>query len=249
MSNFEAFSEATPSFERNFSEFPDPGGYIDSIRIPQSGPLDIIGTAAQLLIPVRYDSEMPGHAEITGLYDTGEPIEILIADDDNEKAMSFAHEIGHYFLYLEGCGRKHVSEERFCEYFGRRLCMPDVSMLNANLVTGELLVGLCEDYQVATNSLLIWLMEQNVLPPQLIVDTRNHITPNPEYSQVVTRHIACIGCSYGTCEGAKFEDPESELPVLDLTSHELARSMEVTHSLFMRPGDPEFEALQARYSC
>lgn len=222
--------------------------YIESVRTPQTGPLDIEATAKAIGIPVTFSPDVVGHASIIGL-STDDPIEVLVYDDDYEKAMSFSHEIGHYLLYLTGQHERrspHI-EEGFCEYFGRMFSMPGVSSLSADQLTGEFVEGFCNEYQVSPRSFMLRLIEEDVLPERVIVDTRNRITPNPDYSRAISRHIVCLACEYGEC--AWLGNPyDSGLNVINLTDRELSDSFTFSHGLFIKPGDTQFELLQSLYS-
>lgn len=259
MSEFEPFGlapiEQQPDLEylQGFFEELEAASYIESIRAPSSGPLDIIATARNIEIPVVFKADLFGHAAIYGL-EGDAPLEIHVNDGDYEKALSFAHEVGHYLLFLTDNHREYgpAIEEVFCDYFGRQLSMPDVSELTMDSLDGERLLDLCKEYQVGAHSLIIWLMEQDILPEQIIIDARHPVSPNSDLSQKVSRHIPCLACEYGTCkhgtdEIEHFEDPESFLPVLDLTSSEFGRSLGAGHAQLVHPGDAGFKALQEKY--
>lgn len=221
--------------------------FIESIRQPPIGPLDIEATAEKLDLPVSLDSDTVGHASITGL-DNDKPIEIHVNRYDYEKAMSFAHEVGHYLLFLEdhhGKYNMHI-EEGFCEFFGRMLSMPDLDDIDIDSVTPDLYDKICRDYQVSPHSFTIWLMERRVIPDQVIIDTRIPVKPNPLYSKKVSRHIVCLNCEYGICSSESYK-PEDELPIIDLTSLELGDGFRVGHEPLTRPGEDYFNMLQELY--
>ncbi len=223
--------------------------YIESVRMPSTGPLDIEATAEAVGIPVTFSGDVIGHAMIRGLDTETGPIEVLVYDRDEEKALSFSHEIGHYLLYLTGQHKRRSPEieEGFCEYFGRLMSMPEVDGISENLLTGEFVENVCDEYQVSPRSFILWLMEKGVLPERVIVDTRNRITPNPDYSQKVRRYVVCLACEYGECTWSG-NSYDSGLPVINLTDKELSDSFTFTHGLFVKPGDAQFELLQELYS-
>ena len=235
---------------QGFSKFLGVDKFIEEIRVPQEGPLDINATAEAIDIPVYIDETIRNHAVISGLHDKDSPIEIRISEFSNEKTLSFAHEVGHFLLYLEGHNNKYTYniEESFCEYFGRKLSMPNVDGLIIEDISGELLEDLSKEYQVRVSSLAIWLMEKGVFPEQLIIDTRNPASDNPDYSQKVTRHILCLKCEYGICEDRGIQYEGESIPLLDLTSHELGKSFGNGHAPRIKAGDHSFKALQTKYN-
>ena len=221
--------------------------FADQFREPSTGPLDIEATSEKLGIPVTYEA-IHGHARILGL-DGEVPIEVEVLEDDYEKAMSFSHELGHYLLYLTGNHSPDLdnNEETFCEYFGRKFSMPTVDLLNANPLDGDNLLRICEEYQVSLRSLLIWMMESEKLPPLITIDTRFPVTPNPDYSRVVSRSCVCLGCEYGNCDIKREEFVVDESQVFDLTAWELGIMLPTGHGPRIFAGDPEFIRLQEKY--
>lgn len=257
MSGFEEFDwvvDDTPEL-RDFDVFSKSLGFpafIEAIRVPATGPLDIEATALKLGLPVSFDENIIAKAEITGLgHFPKEPLEIKISTSDDEPAMSFGHEVGHYALNLVEL--HHVYdidiEEAFCEYFGRQLSMPNVDHLTIETLDGAELTQLCDEYKIRISTLLYWLMEKQVLPKQIIVDSRLPDVPNKAYAYKIVRNIVCIECEHGHCNGSVIENPEDTMPILNLTSLEIGNTFSVGHTNGLTHyEDPAFKALQEKYA-
>lgn len=115
-----------------FYEYLQGSAFIDKYRVPKSGPLDPVETAQSLDVELRYDlTELTGELSVVdGLiegiaWEKGlKPIAIRIKPSAKDPLLTFAHEVGHYFLTVISGYTNYYSDqavEDFCEYFANKL--------------------------------------------------------------------------------------------------------------------------------
>ena len=106
--------------------------WINKIRVPVHGVIDIEATANKIGIPLRYDlTELTGEYQIIEGLTEGlghekniKPIVIRIKPNIKDRSLTFCHEVGHYFLDIvkhNHCYYPDQAVEDFCEYFGTKM--------------------------------------------------------------------------------------------------------------------------------
>lgn len=115
-----------------FFNFLNGADFINKIRVPKRGQLDVSATAKKLGIPLRLDlTELQGELSVVDGLIEGlgpekgmRPLAIRIKPTANNQEFTFAHEVGHYFLDIEKGYPNFSSDqavEDFCDYFAEQL--------------------------------------------------------------------------------------------------------------------------------
>ena len=166
------------------------------------------------------------HGEIVGLprsKGTSQPIEIHLDRTQQLHQATYGHEIGHYFFQaVKGLVRngRNEYEEKFCDYFGRRMAMPlrqlDEYASGEKEVDREAILDLMRRFRMGLNDTIYGLMEYGILPPRVAVDTYNGKRANEDYSKKVVRGIFCLHCMH---VGGDYNCPgvSAPTPLFDLT--------------------------------
>lgn len=98
--------------------------FMNAVRMPKRGPLDVRLTAQMLGVDVLYDPDLGKH----GTYSEDLRLVTIDASDrPGEQLVSFGHEVGHIFhdrILPDVTG----DSEQLCEYFGYRMVFAGVSM-------------------------------------------------------------------------------------------------------------------------
>lgn len=115
-----------------FFDYLNGAEFIKRIRAPRSGKLNVATTAKRLGISLSYDltelkgklSVVDGLIEGLGTEKGKRPIVIRIKPTAKNPLLTFAHEVGHYFLDFEKNYSNYYPDqavEDFCEFFANRL--------------------------------------------------------------------------------------------------------------------------------
>ncbi|MGY4893683.1 MAG: ImmA/IrrE family metallo-endopeptidase [Candidatus Saccharimonadota bacterium] len=194
----------------------------------KDGAVDIDGTSLNMGIPVHYsltglpDSEVFGLAATTGIINKNEPVEIFLSDTPHHLAdrnASFGHELGHVFLdkMLGVCSIGNINEERFCDYVGLMIAIPDTEIEALGEISGASIMMLAEQLNVSHGTVIERLMRLEKLPPRVAYDITLSIdTDNPYYKGKVVRSVICLPC-IDDYEHLPTEDLLS-VPTFDLTT-------------------------------
>ena len=201
----------------------------------KDGAVDINATSLNMGIPVHYsltglpDSEVFGLAATTGIINRSEPIEIFLSDTPHhlvDRNASFGHELGHVFLdkMLGVCSLGNINEERFCDYVGLMVAVPDAEIESLGEISEASIMMLAERLGVSQGTVIERLMRLEKLPPRVAYDMTLPIdTGNPYYKGKVVRNAICLPCIDHQ------EHPPTEdllnIPIFDLTAFD-------THSTY-----------------
>lgn len=177
--------------------------FIADIAVYQdSGALDIEMSSRVLGIPVVYDThpELTAcHGHITGLPPNVDNDELLIHinPDSDSKPQTFGHEVGHFY-YRVILGKPYRSyssfEEDFCEYFGAQMALPKWQAEGLGEISEAALLELMARSELSLRDTIYQLQEYGILPPRVAVDSFNGKVRNLDFSEKVTRDIACKHC-------------------------------------------------------
>lgn len=166
-----------------------------------TGALDIEATAERLFMPVRYNDMLRPRAYISGIHPHRNILkqEIVLSTHDRDTRVSFGHELGH--LYLQEMNwqahreLKHLELEVLCDFIGRRIALPAEQLAGLESITEATLLDLSCTYKVPVRTVLLRLIEEELLPDRVFVDTYLPDLPNPDYSHKITRCSVCLMCS------------------------------------------------------
>lgn len=175
--------------------------YIDRYAVyDDEGRLNIDLTSSKVGIPYNFNiSNTLFHGEITGLpgHDIITSPEIHLNPEKPLHSVTFGHEIGHYFWRVEegvpSAGYNKV-EEDFCNYFGRRMALPNEKLEEYGSINKEVILEIMGRFKVELGDALTALMEAGILPPRVSIDSYNGEYPNLDYSEKVTRGTFCLHC-------------------------------------------------------
>ena len=202
--------------------------WIDRYRAEHSdGSLDMLGTVEKVGIPLAsLGEEYASDAIITKAYITGvstpeidEPIRIHISPHNMEERarMSLGHELGHFFLFQQGYLHDNTDlkswAEQFCEVFGRECALPSGYLESIDTVDGQTISSLVEMFKVDYQTVFMQLMKAGKLPKAILVDTSFGETPNPAYSNRLTRIVVCYDCEMDAPHAVDFDT----VPIIDMS--------------------------------
>lgn len=205
-----------------------------------NGAVDINATSVKMGIPVHNgmselpDSEIFGHAATTGIIDKSEPIEIFLSDTPHhiiDRNASFGHELGHVFLdrKLGVCSLHNLHEERFCDYVGLMISVPDSELDALNEIDAATLMMLSERLGVSHGTIIERLMRLNRIPLRVAYDMKLPIhTNNPYYQGKVVRNAVCLPCI--NLEDHPLSEDLVDLPTFDLTSFSVNSCLNDSHA-------------------
>lgn len=235
--------------------------WIELVREPRDGPLDIEGTAENMGIPLEYGETYIGASGETHWRDekSNIPTSIVLCDGRKieSQRLTMGHEMGHVFLSTV-LGAPHggpidYSVENFCEAFGQEVVLPSAAVTGVGDAGRAEIESFQLSYGIELQDTIIQLMRNRRLPPKVQVDTRIPIVKNPLFSGKVDRVTACLDCfdslPDGLLEGLI---PDSDgLPVFDFTDQESALSFrwcrDVGSSYAFRSDKSLFLALNEHY--
>lgn len=222
--------------------------WIERYRVEHSdGSLDMIGSAERVGIPLASpDEEYTSDAIVTKAYITGvsvdvdEPIRIHISPRNMEEMarMSLGHEFGHFFLFQQGylhddSGLK-LWAEKFCDVFGRECALPSEYLEYIDTVDGSTVSSLMEMFKVDHQTVFMQLMKVGKLPKAVLVDTSFGETPNPDYSNRLTRIVVCYNCEMGIPHSVDF----GSAPIIDMSyDSQIFRKMSLNACSYVSPLD------------
>lgn len=175
--------------------------YIDKYAVyDEDGRLNIDLTSSKLGIPYNFNiSNAFIHGEITGLPGHGTIMspEIHLNPEKPFHSVTFGHEIGHYFWRVieevPSAGYDRL-EENFCNYFGRRMALPNEKLEEYGSIDEEVILEIMGRFKVELGDALTALMEAGILPPRVSVDSYNGEYRNLDYSEKVSRGTFCLHC-------------------------------------------------------
>ena len=179
--------------------------FMDDVAVYHTdGTLNIDGTSTKIGIPYKFEMRhKTARGEIAGLKGSGsdEPIEIHLRKEEHTKHLqtTFGHEIGHfYWREVLNWGLSDVAidpvEEKFCDYFGRRMAMPEDGLQSYETINEATLIDMMSKYRVDLSELMQQLMEYEILPRRVAVDSYCGREKNLDYSRKVNRSFFCQHC-------------------------------------------------------
>lgn len=196
--------------------------YIDEYAAYDTdGRLNMDLTSLKTGIP--YNFNMMGRfalGQIVGLPGDPDPDQKLEIHLDRSRylhQLTYGHEIGHYYWNVVlGRERQAGIEESFCDYFGRRIALPEHELKKYKEIDEDAIFDMMTRFRVELDHVILALMEYDMLPPKVAIDTYNPEYANQDYSEKVVRYVICQHC---TRVGGDYSCPNNvkEIPLYDLT--------------------------------
>ena len=160
--------------------------------------LNIDETARHMKIPVKYTRTTTEMGAIYGVKEFNEEIRIELNAANSTQAVTFGHEIGHFF-YSKVFERKNggKAEEDFCDYFGMAMAMPaNISNLvtRADLMNEQTLLDYMLRFDMTLDEIILQFMEYDILPPKVAIDTYYESDTLSYWAEKVNRLFVCRHC-------------------------------------------------------
>jgi hypothetical protein len=231
MSRLERFKNL--DFEHLFELF-GVKSWVKRARLGQDSAINIYEVAQNIGLPIEIidDTHNPlslvsgSIAGVTFEDDAKKQIVISLSSamDDNQKSLTFGHELGHFFLYTQGTYQTELDdvtkskEEDFCEAFGRQLVLPPEHLSFIDEVDQDIILALMNVYNTDAKTVIYQLMAAKKLPRTVHVDTGyGEVRGNPLLTGKIGRSVVCYDCAMHV----DHKDFSDDAPVLDMTGVEL----------------------------
>lgn len=213
-------------------------------------------TAAALDIPLYYRSlkdmslTLRAYLGGTGHYKGLSPLEIVIDPRFNQDRLSFAHEIGHYFIQevldFQPKSYEYFDEERFCDYFARTLVVNESMLDDIDFVDENVIRRLIKECDVDPHTVILRLIEAGKLPDNVHIDSYTNHDYVPKFASKVERSSVCLHCSINggsDCPNAHL----SHAALLDFTDRAWAAKFSHCSGEFDLTGRAEGHAFLTEY--
>lgn len=165
------------------------------------GALDIEATADRLFMPVRYTDMFHPKAYIAGIHPHRGILqrEIVLNTHDNDARTSFGHELGHLYLQeMNRCASEeldHFDLEVLCDFIGRRISLPATRLSELESISESTLLDLSLKHRLPLRTVILRLIEEELLPDNVFIDTYLPESNNSDFSHKITRRSVCLMCT------------------------------------------------------